>query len=54
MNLVEGSGINVETRRGLSKKISYAETFIVPAAAETVRITNLSEGEAIIVMAFVK
>ena len=54
MNLVEGHSINIETRRGLRQKISYAETFIIPAAAEMVRITNMSESEAMLVVAFVK
>ncbi len=54
MNLVEGQSVNVETQRGMKQKISYAETFVVTAAAETVRITNIAGDEAIIVMAFVK
>jgi len=54
MNLVEGHSIIIETRRGLRQKISYAETFIIPAAAEMVRITNMSESEAMLVIAFVK
>ncbi len=54
MNLVEGQSITVETHYGLKQKISYAETFIVAAAAEMVRITNHSEIEAMLVIAFVK
>jgi len=54
MNLVEGGSISVETRRGLRQTIRYAETFVIPAAAERVTITNLSECEAMIVMAYVK
>jgi len=54
MNLVEGQSITVETHNGLQQRISYAETFIVAAAAEMVRITNLSESEAMLVIAFVK
>lgn len=54
MNLVEGQGITVETHYGLKLKISYAETFIVAAAAEMVRITNHSGIEAMLVIAFVK
>jgi mannose-6-phosphate isomerase class I len=54
MNLVEGQGITVETRNGLRHKIGYAETFVIPAAAEKVRMTNLSESEAMLVVAFVK
>ncbi len=54
MNLVQGGGIAVETRHGLKQKISYAETFVVPAAAERVTVTNMSECEAMLVVAFVK
>ena len=54
MNLVEGHSVIVETRGGMKQKISYAETFVIAAAAETVRITNIANDEAIIVMAFVK
>lgn len=54
MNLVEGQSITVETHYGLKQKISYAETFIVAAAAEMVMITNHSESEAMLVIAFVK
>ncbi|MFZ2285682.1 MAG: class I mannose-6-phosphate isomerase [Bacteroidales bacterium] len=54
MNLVEGKRIAVETRHGLRQKISYAETFVIPAAAETAGITNISGSEATLVLAFVK
>ncbi|MDZ7633619.1 MAG: class I mannose-6-phosphate isomerase [Bacteroidales bacterium] len=54
MNLVGGHSVNVETRGGMQKKISYAETFVVTAAAGSVRITNIANDEAIIVAAFVK
>jgi mannose-6-phosphate isomerase class I len=54
MNLVEGHSITVETRNGLRQKISYAETFAIPAAAESVTMTNFSESEAMIVVAFIK
>ncbi len=54
MNLVGGERISVETRRGLRHTISYAETFVIPAAANGVTITNLSEYEAILVLAYVK
>jgi hypothetical protein len=54
MNLVEGEKILVETQDGISNVISYAETFVIPAAAGGIRVTNLSGGEAILVKAFIK
>jgi mannose-6-phosphate isomerase class I len=54
LSLVEGQSIAVETADGTSRIFSYAETFVIPAAAGPFRITNLSGSEAILVIAFVK
>jgi mannose-6-phosphate isomerase class I len=53
-SLVEGSSIEIETRNGLKQTYCYAETFVIPAAAEYVNISNNSANEAILITAFIK
>jgi len=54
LSLVEGTSIIVETTDGRSTRFSYAETFILPAAAGRFRITNESDRTAFLIMAYVK
>ncbi len=54
MNLTEGGIIEVLTENGLKSEFCFAETFVIPAAANSVRIFNRSGAEAVLVKAFVK
>jgi mannose-6-phosphate isomerase class I len=54
MSLTEGKTIDIETMNGFRNTFSFAETFVIPAAAGSVRIINKSGTEAILVKAFMK
>jgi predicted NBD/HSP70 family sugar kinase/mannose-6-phosphate isomerase class I len=52
-NLVEGSQVTVRTN-DLTLRVAYGETFVVPAAAGRYTLVNESDGEAKVVVAYVK
>ena len=52
--LVEGKIIAIETADGTKHVFAYAETFVIPAAAGSYTITNLGQGRAKVIKAFLK
>jgi len=52
--LVEGTSIRLETRRGKSQRFNYAETFLVPAAADQYQLINEGTTSARVVKAYLK
>ena len=54
MMLVEGDAILVETADGTQQILAYAETFIIPAAAKSYKLSNQGEGRAKVIKAFLK
>ena len=54
LNVVEGGPVELITAEGLSMTFSFAETFVVPAAAGSYRLVNHGPRIARVVKAFVK
>ncbi len=54
LNLVEGSSVRVQTANTMEMQFSYAETFIIPAAAGHYTVVNEGATEAVLVIAFIK
>ena len=52
--LVEGTSIRLETANGKHQRFHYAETFLVPAAAQGYRLVNLGTAPAMVVKAYLK
>lgn len=52
--LVEGEALSIQTEDGTSHRYAYAETFVVPAAAGSYKLTNLGRGRARVIKAFLK
>ena len=54
LSLVEGQTVILQTKNGLSHTFNYAETFVVPAAAEQYTLTNPHDEPIMVVKAFMK
>jgi mannose-6-phosphate isomerase class I len=54
LSLVEGRSVLLETAGGLPQRFNYAETFVVPAGAESYRLVSEAEGPVKVVCASLK
>jgi hypothetical protein len=54
LNLVEGESILLKTTRGMTQRFNYAETFVVPAAAQGYTLINRGTRPAKVVKTFLK
>lgn len=54
MNVAAGEWITLETAAGMRQRFNYAETFIIPAAAERYRLVNGGRSPAVVVKTFLK
>lgn len=54
LNLVQGDNIILETGHGMRQEFHYAETFVIPAAAEHYRLIHAGRGGGKIIKAFLK
>ena len=53
--LIEGSSVTIETKSGMKQRFNYAETFVVPASAESYTIYNENLNiKTLLIKAFVK
>ena len=52
--LVEGDGLAIETEDGTTAAFHFAETFVVPAAANSYKLINKGKNKAKVVKAFLK
>jgi len=54
LSLTEGESVILETAQGQRALFNYAETFVIPAAAGSYRMTNNGKAPAKVVLTFLK